>query len=320
MKEQILKWIKRYGVTIWLIAATLALAVSVSYAAYVNLDIKKYVLSTGKGNQAFFSSNYLYLMDNEKVQYSSRRVPSTKETGAEFYTFPVIICNHVYGNPELVNLDDITYKLQVTLLPNGGALPTDLSGITVNGAAFSGETMELTNTLTGAVAQEDTYTFRVPDSLKEKVIFQIVAAPADEDSLRATNNQKLAALITIADRTVTNGWSGRFLDDIHNAPRDYSGFNYEISGAGEGTVTLTWSGDILRISPWFTPEGITWGTGTCSFPVGGENSPTAYQLQFYIQDKDRIPNDWPGMESQVEVAFAPKQSTGTTESASENVG
>ena len=39
MKDQIWKWIKRYGVTVWLTVAAIALLVSVSYAAYINLDL-----------------------------------------------------------------------------------------------------------------------------------------------------------------------------------------------------------------------------------------------------------------------------------------
>ena len=113
MKEQFLKWIKRYGVTMWLIAAILALAASVSYAAYVNQDIKKFVLMTGKGNQAFFSSNYLYLTDIKGTNYRSRRIPSTQDAN-NYYTFPVKICNHVYGNEEMVNLVDSSLEFWLT--------------------------------------------------------------------------------------------------------------------------------------------------------------------------------------------------------------
>ena len=71
------------------------------------------------------------------------------------------------------------------------------------------------------------------------------------------NNQKLAAMITIADKTVTHGWSGRFLDDSGYNPSGYSGYNYEISGTGEGTITLSWDPS-LEISQWFLRDnGLT---------------------------------------------------------------
>ena len=78
MRKQILKWIKRYGITVWLLVAILALAVTVSYAAYVNREINKFVLATGKGNQAFFSSNCLYLVDAKETQYRNRRISPTQ--------------------------------------------------------------------------------------------------------------------------------------------------------------------------------------------------------------------------------------------------
>ena len=137
MRKQILKWIKRYGITVWLLVAALALAVTVSYAAYVNREINKFVLATGKGNQAFFSSNCLYLVDAKETQYRNRRISPTQAQQQKMLTFPVIICNYVYGNDQLVNLDDITYSFTVKLYPNGGSeLPSGVEQIyvTVDGA------------------------------------------------------------------------------------------------------------------------------------------------------------------------------------------
>lgn len=309
MKEQILKWIKRYGVTVWLIAVIILLAVSVSYAAYVNLDIEKYVLTTGKGNQAFFSSNHLYLTDHTETEYTSRLIPPVRKyTETNTYSFSVDICNHVYGNPAMVNLDDIRYQLQVTLLANGGTLPgpSDLAAITIDGSPFTVDEMILEpRMLEGGKAQKHTYTFMVPDSLKERIIFQIVALPED-NYLPATNNQKLAAKVSIADRIVIHNWSGRFLDVQDIDTTQYSGFNYEISGSGEGTVTLTWDADFLELSPWFEKfvrekADSTVENGVCTFPVSGENT---YQLQFYISNKNELP-DWNGLKSAVKVSFTP---------------
>ena len=321
-----MKWIKRYGITVWLLVAILALAVTVSYAAYVNREINKFVLATGKGNQAFFGSNYLYLVDAEETQYRNRRIsPPQNEL-----TFPVIICNYVYGNNQLVNIDDITYSFAVKLYPNGGSeLPSGVEQIyvTVDGAGNqnlnAAGSLEISGQkLPGGTANSHEYEIVIPEALKDKVLFEITATPNDA-SLSATNNQKLAAMITIADKTVSHGWSGRFLDDTTYAPSYYSGFNYEISGTGEGTITLSWD-PRLEISKWFLDDnGLKKPQNTNSdryyeitLPVGGKDEndverPAAYQLQFYLAGVLPTDTAWSDLTSMVKVQFQEKEQGST---------
>lgn len=330
MRKQILKWIKRYGITVWLLVAALALAVTVSYAAYVNREINKFVLATGKGNQAFFSSNCLYLVDAKETQYRNRRISPTQAQQQKMLTFPVIICNYVYGNDQLVNLDDITYSFTVKLYPNGGSvLPSDVGNIyvTVNGTSHhlnaDGELTISSQKLPGGTANSHEYEIVIPEELKDKVLFEITATPNDA-SLSATNNQKLAAMITIADKTVTHGWSGRFLDDSGYNPSGYSGYNYEISGTGEGTITLSWDPS-LEISQWFLIDnGLTKPQSTNSdgyyevrFDVGGKDgsgteSPSAYQLQFYLATKPDENLTWSQMNTKVKVQFQEREQGSTS--------
>lgn len=323
MKEQFLKWIKRYGVTVWLIAAILALAATASYAAYVNLDINKFVLMTGKGNQAFFGSNYLYLTNSqaEPAQYSSRRIPQTPKADSEgIYTFSVMVCNYVYGNPEMWNLDNIDYTFGVKLYQNGSGstLPAGFKNVsvTVDSSKYQPNESGVFDfpqmTLTGGVTSDHTYVFDVPAALKDELMFEVTATPANR-SYSATNNQKLAALITLAEKTPPHGWSGKFLDSTSHAPSEYSGFNYEISGTGTGTIVLTWDKS-LQISPWFlsdnhlTPQ-YDETTGSIELTVGAENGPSAYQFQFYKADKDYIDGlDWDNLKGLVTVAPAEDQS------------
>lgn len=320
MKEYIVKWIKRYGVTVWLIAAVIGLVASVSYAAYVNLDVEKWVLSTGKGKQAFFSSNYLYLVDRDENAYSERRVVKSSE---ETQSVVVKIFNHVYGDQSMVNLDDISYTFTVTLQSNGGSLPSDLQNITVSDGTdtwsfATGLTVTFPRqgnvyTLKGGTPQNNEFTFTIPTEIADRVRFQVVAQP-NNPSYGATNDQKLAALITMAQAQLVNDWTGRFIDNSDvAAPKDYSGFNYEISGVGEGTLTLTWDKS-LTISPWFkldnnleeeTADGTKW---KLTMEVGGkdgEERPSAYQLQFYKADKAFIDGcSWEQLKSLVTVDFS----------------
>lgn len=329
MRKQILKWIKRYGITVWLLVAALALAVTVSYAAYVNREINKFVLATGKGNQAFFSSNCLYLVDAKETQYRNRRISPTQAQQQKMLTFPVIICNYVYGNDQLVNLDDITYSFAVKLYPNGGSeLPSGVEQIyvTVDGAGNqnlnAAGSLEISwQKLLGGTANSHEYEIVIPEELKDKVLFEITATPNDA-SLSATNNQKLAAMITIADKTVTHGWSGRFLDDSGYNPSGYSGYNYEISGTGEGTITLSWDPS-LEISQWFLIDnGLTQSTNSdgyyeVRFGVGGKDGsgterPSAYQLQFYLATKPDGTLTWSQMNTKVKVQFQEREQGSTS--------
>ena len=81
---------------------------------------------------------------------------------------------------------------------------------------------------------------------------QVVAEPSEE-SKETVNRQKLAAVFSFADYEAVKSWTGHFLDSQANGrtPNDYDAFNYEISGNGAGTVTMTWSVS-LQLSKWTT--------------------------------------------------------------------
>ena len=347
MIERFLKWMKHYGVTVWLIFAVLALAATTSYAAYVNLDINKHVLSTGKGNQAFFSSNYLYLTDYENQTYDTRLISTA--TNATEHKFRVMVCNHVYGNEELVNLDDIQYTFRVQARPiNGSNLPDGITGVTISyyrgesqaqqplysgNIAADGEfTYTPSSALPGETATKDFFQFTVSDELKDAVYFIMTATPM-EGHLGATNDQKLAAIITLTDNAVTFGWSGQFLDTM--LPNQYSGFNYKIHGFGEAQVTLSWDSRVLEISPWFQNDvkgelthNSETGISSITFEVGGKEEqtqmegPTAYQTQFYIVDKAAIKNvtSWSDMSEYVTVTYVGTGASDSTQATQQSYG
>ncbi|MGN0394431.1 MAG: hypothetical protein ACI4EF_03645, partial [Coprococcus sp.] len=196
------------------------------------------------------------------------------------------------------------------------------TGIRINGQAVGEDgTWSISDQkLSKDAAQKKEYPFYVPAELKELVKIQIVAEP-DESSQGATDSQKLAAVLTLSSLEPTENWTGEFIDDKSIDVDEYDGFNYEISGNGEGTVTLTWP-DKLQISSWFlddvgaydiTQDGTT-GNWSAKFAVGGTTTgadgsevaaPTAYQFQIY-RNSDKDTMSWNEMESQVTVEFEPK--------------
>lgn len=326
MKEKLWKWIKRYGVTVWLVTAAIALLVSVSYAAYINLDIAKWVVSTGSGgNSVRFSSNYLYAVDANEENYSTRRITpktETAEDGSTVSKFTVEVCNYIYGNLAAVNSKDIAYTLKATLLPIDGTLPEGIQNIAVNGTPFNanGE-LSIPAQLPAKNATSHNYSFSIPSDLAEKISIEIVAEPQSDTDYLATNQKKLAAEITFRDASVADNWRGKFIDQRDGRlPTQYDGFNYEISGSGQGIVTVTWNESILEISHWLNAEEVNGKSWVIE--VGGEGKPTAYMTQFYIKDREKFEAEfksgedpWKKLDSLVQVTFTP-----STSGAGENTG
>lgn len=327
MKEKFWRWIKRYRLAgaLFLIGA-LAAAVYGSFAAYTNFNSVKRVVSTKRqdDDNTMFSSNYLSLMHSNDT-CPAKRI-SLAESNDNKYTFTVLVCNHVWGDESLYNPKNISYTLTAKLLSmDGGDLPegcTGANGITLNVLGDSVEThifgengeekgvctilgQELK---TGAAAQKS-YQFIMPKALKDKVKIQIEAVPAD-GSKAAVNNQILGAVLSFADYQVTKNWTGHFIDSKENGknPGQYDAFNYEITGNGAGTVTVTWSDELL-LSQWAMENGkeLTHNNtnSTYSYKFTVDNSTTVKQFQFYRNPKKLLDGkDWKKLESLVTVSFS----------------
>lgn len=299
----------------WLIIATVLLMAAISLAAYTNFSSVKRVVSTEKPGDTLFSSNYLYLLsfDQDSSYYQTRRIsPAEIKDGSgdvTGYRFEIQVCNYVYGYTSAWNTDDIEYTFTVTVKPRGSEiLPDNAESIEVIDASQQLSAGVLKYTLTGqslgkSSANYKTYTITVPAELKDKILLEIVAEPA-EGSKVAVNNKKLAANITLSTLEATKDWTGKFLDSKDVKPSEYDGYNYEIAGNGEGTVTLSWNSDVLQISKWFLTDArtlINKDGKSCTFSVG--DSKTAYHLQFYRVPGATIPDSWDTMNGYVSVSF-----------------
>ena len=305
MKETIWKWIKQYRVAAGIFSiGMLILIVSGSFAAYTSFNSVKRVVSTERRSDTMFGSNYLTLLNLTDNNYSIRRITLSEEYGKN--TFTVKVCNYAWGDESLYNTKDITYTVQANLIAmDGGKLPESITNIKINDIPFNanGECELTSQDLKTGKARENTYRFELPAELKNKIEIQIVAEPASE-SVEAVNSQKLAAVISFADYESVKSWTGHFLDSQANGrtPADYDAFNYEISGNGAGTVTMTWPAS-LQLSKWTTNDKQV--TGSYSFEVDGAT--TAVQFQFYRNPENRIDTEtWADLEKLVTVTFKEK--------------
>ena len=326
MKKRIDQFSNRsYFLGVVLGITALILMVAGSYAAYVNFNVSKNVVTTGKEEVLLFSSNYLYPVNRSDMIYRQRRISPTDEPEKEGYVFfTVQIYNYAYGNIYQVNPDNIAYQLSVKLsmVNENESFPSEItSAILKKGDQefrFSEEGMaSVTDTLTGMNANTNAYTILIPKSLKDLIKIQLLAEPVDEDNYRATNNQKLAVILSMRELSTTS-WSGKFIDEnvTHN-PEDYDAWNYEIKGNGQGQLSLIWNPQVLEVSSWFLRDigqeknvvDVVEGDTTkkkISFPVGGLDQPEAYQLQLYRAQKDSgVGKSWSEMNAYVTVSFEP---------------
>lgn len=322
MKEKFWRWIKRYRLAgaLFLIGV-LAAAVYGSFAAYTNFNSVKRVVSTKRqdDDNTMFSSNYLSLMHSSDTCPAKRISLAEKD---ENYTFTVLVCNHVWGDESLYNPKDISYTLTAQLLSmDGGSLPqgcTGPNGIKLNVLGNNSVLYSFFNekgacTISDQVLQtgkadQKSYQFIMPKDLKDKVKIQIQAVPAD-GSMAAVNNQILGAVLSFADYQVIKNWTGHFIDSKENGktPGQYDAFNYEITGNGAGTVTVTWSDELL-LSQWAVEKGKepTHNTdSTYSYEFTVNDSTTVKQFQFYRNPKKLLDwTDWTELEKLVTVSFS----------------
>ena len=303
------KWIRQSkAAAILLLVGAMLLAIYGSFAAYTNFNSVKRVVSTGTQSDTMFGSNYLSLMNLSDTSIPVKRISLAESNGT--YTFTVQICNYVWGDPTLYNPKDITYKVTAKLISmDGGNLPDNCTGIEMGGKAFNEDgALTLDNkTLATGSAQTKSYSIVIPKDLKDKIKIKIEAVP-ENISADAVNNQKLGAILSFADYEVTKNWTGHFIDSkTDRKPDDYDAFNYEISGNGAGTVTVTWNESLL-LSKWATNDKQQ--NGSYTFNVDG--SITAIQFQFYKNpEKWKALEDWEALEKLVTVKFKEQNETET---------
>ena len=306
MKKKTGKWTRQVSLAgILFVIGVLTLAIYGSFAAYTSFNSVKRVVSTGTQSDTMFSSNYLSQMNLDDESYPVKRISLAEKDGS--CTFTVQICNYVWGDETLYNPKDITYNLTAQLIAaDGGDLPDGLEKISIQGQEFGkdGSCSLDSQTLKSGSAKKLEYVVVFPSDLKDKVKIEIKAEP-NNNSKEAVNSQKLAAVLSFADYKAVKGWTGHFLDSREETPDKYDAFNYEISGNGSGTVTVTLQ-DSLLMSAWAGGVKQESKSNSYSFQVDS-SSATAVQFQFYRNPS--IPLDaktWEEMEKLVTVSFAEK--------------
>lgn len=306
MKKKTGKWTRQVSLAgILFVIGVLTLAIYGSFAAYTSFNSVKRVVSTGTQSDTMFSSNYLSQLNLDDQNYPVKRISLAEKDGS--CTFIVQICNYVWGDETLYNPKDITYSLTAQLIAAaGGDLPEGIKKISIQGKTFGkdGSCSLGSQTLKSGSAKKLEYAVVFPSDLKDKVKIEIKAEP-DDNSKEAVNSQKLAAVLSFADYKAVKGWTGHFLDSREETPDKYDAFNYEISGNGSGTVTVTLK-DSLLMSAWAGGVKQESKSNSYSFQVG---SSSATVVQFQLYRNPSVPlnvENWEEMEKLVTVSFIEK--------------
>jgi hypothetical protein len=297
-----------------------------TFAAYTSNNSVKRVISTQSGSGILFSSNYLSVYNFADSAISTKVINFNKGSST---VLNVTVCNYAQGVLTKVNDDYINYIFKVELLDkNGNALTssnsinvTTSSGISkVNGDVISKlykiETTEgsssitysfdtstgicktKTQELTGGISDRDIFKITIPEDYAGYVNMKISALPVDEDgnevtSYKATDSNYLSRIIStsILDSSKQTSWTGEFTEATKDSSSlKFSGFNYTVSGNGNGTVTIQWDSDYLAISPWFL-ENLGVDATAANNSVSSENSTSESEDDEDISSDDNIGNN-----------------------------
>ena len=309
----------RKSLAILIVSVVLALSVAATgvFAAYTNSRHAQRTIAAYDATGDRFSSNDLGggdAKDHIKTLYTTieNHSPSTVVT----------VCNYERGKQTRPNPDDVTYTLSACLVKYDASqakkyVPVDaayisansLSGytitirrgetsVTLGGATLS--TSAFGNTLTGGEALSDAYTVTFAAafaSVKPNLYLEMTATPTDAGLPTLKGIFKADMRLEGA----TNAWTGVFHDDTSEDPADYDGFNYQISGVGSGTCTLTWDSTVVSLSyvslmQLLAISGATQSGDSVTFPVDSDEV-SRYDLQFY---KVNVTNEtWDDMNTDV---------------------
>lgn len=303
MRDRIIKKLKKNWIVLWLTAVVILLGGIAAFAAYTRTSSIKRVVSTRSGASVLFSSNYLQLGSTafRNVSFGS---------DSDNPVIKITVCNYAQGNKFNFNAEDITYSLTAELVDKDGNTLTDFSGDGYyikyeNGEQknFSGSHLTYSfenQTLSTGGPSEDTYSisFNKTEFSSQSVFMKITAKPTSPTDL-----EPISAIIGVSYRKAdVANWTGEFVDNVEK-PSELDGFNYRISGSGNGTITLSWNTNYVKLGKWsygkfnLTEDG---NVSTVTFKVDSSEN-NQYNIQFYRTVSPNESEVWTGKKENVSI-------------------
>lgn len=334
------------------VIVVLLLLLPVSYAAYTSVTSARRVVSTAGGADVLFSSNYLPTLLQEEMEGNSKgekyknipisyQVNSTNTTQAVY----VSVCNYAQGYPTEWSDQDITYHIKFTLVDRENhetieqnKTYTDKSGKEVSGSeilkkefkvskgivsstsgtvsipiTYDGQKLEATGTVS-----QNMYTVFLDTTYADIVGVKIEVLT--ENNSPAYSGYGLGGVLYLNgyETEATTGWSGEIQEGSGTNSKkstEYTGFNYEVSGSGAGTVQVTWDKDQFAISKIFLADMEQYlvkddsNNGSISFKVGEADQGDRFFIQFYRVGQPKQDVSWDNLKEKFDCKFTSSEAT-----------
>ena len=332
MNKKISRFFKAYWVIIWLIIASIALVSFSAYAAYMRTQNAKRVISTlgGAGNR--FSSNRMDELETNDSPFVFRVIPVPRDSVTDAgISKPLTVCNYPQGMESTYYTYNIYYDLVVELTDNETLPPVfeneaiALSQYYIVDEAdtihyFEKDTDSGKYLLTisgemlkGNKASDKTYTLHFP-TVDTGIYMKSFAEPKIQNGLSMSKPEdlrSLGAMISIGsiDRSQDTNWTGALIEPRASGKTiaDYDAFNYVISGAGAGTITLKWKSSMLDMIEYYKENDQITATAsgpdndgymTLQFDVTASQTKNRYSFQMYKAKN----SDWSTINSFAQIA------------------
>ena len=231
-----------------------------------------------------FSSNYLELYNSDISIFDSYAVPilvSDELAPDDDVTFKLNIANVSKRAPLTPNKNNIEYALDIRVNAKAGE---SYSGkFKVNSREYTDSFTLDNNMLNGGIVDRNNCSISMKYSDIDKVEMVIKAIPT-VDTQDAVNGKILARKFTFFaykdNGDDSSGWTASIVEKSNSI--DSSALNYELSGYGEGNITINWNSDKFEIDPFFVEdiEGETLSENSITFPVDSATK-DFYQIIFF---------------------------------------
>ena len=310
-KNSVIRFALIAVVSLYLFAVVAAVG---SFAAYTNSRNAQRTVANNDAQGERFSSSWLK-KGNSKDNLVTAYVNDVLRTPSKTVT----VCNYESGKQTKPFYENIPYNVTVRLVKYDGSteeryVPVDasymtansytnyfvtftkgLTTVTLNGSHLSDTTFS--GTLLKDVASSDAYVLSfsantgeggVDDSSnfaknQPNLYVEIIVTPALSTGLSTLRGVFKADVMA---EGASNSWTGAFTDNTAHSPVEYDGFNYSISGVGEGTATLSWDDTKVGLSyvsaqTLLSIAGATQTGSSITFSVDSDVE-SKYDLNFYI--------------------------------------
>ena len=293
--KKVFKKLKKHWITVWLVAAVLAVGAFVAFASYTGIYSVKRVVSMKPSAGVLFSSNSMQTYATTS-SIAARHLTTSQSSGK--YTYNLTVCDFAQSDPLTryvsdtglgytltaqlcVKINNVYYPVNDTNVDNEiktDALSRDFSiQFVSNGGTDVSSGEEVHSLSDGNVV---TYSSQVISPQQTGRVLpngtNKYAITFDEYELgdNQTIDYYVKVMATPVDGSLDNiacylyltksiaqdsAWSGTLLETSGTSPlADYDAYNYIVEGSGTGTVTIRWNSSFIDVSELFLAQnGIT---------------------------------------------------------------